>query len=506
MKRRAPIDRQHDSLLGRNALILLVLLFVLGAITLLSHLFMDDIYTLKTKLDLQGTADDINTLNLSDEHTNAVLSDLEAANNFYIEIYYPRDKLIYTTDANNSIFETTQEEDASQQLKPRMMRIMQQEQVDLNSYFELQQEYFTTAKYLVYGTILDSGASTVIYASIDIITSNARITDRIVFSVVVLLAILIFVLFSVQSFGVTIPLSKINRITKRLAQMDFDMVCPPFRMRELDELSGNVNRLSASLDMTMKTLKRRNAQLEQDIEKEKELLENRKQFIANASHELKTPIAIIQGYTEGLKYGIYDDNREACYDVILEEAQKMNKLVIRLMEVNRLNATAIAPVYVNDPLQKHISAFIQSLENIFVKNGISVTCDINPNYVAYTDKDLFERVLSNYVSNAISHCTGEKRIEITCDSVDDCYRIRVYNTGTPIAEEDLPNIWNSFYRADKAHSRSEGRFGLGLSIVASAQQSQGMLYGVENHARGVEFWFDVRKASPDDADGKAANA
>jgi len=71
--------------------------------------------------------------------------------------------------------------------------------------------------------------------------------------------------------------------------------------------------------------------------------------------------------------------------------------------------------------------------------------------------------------------------------------VSVFNTGKPIADNDLLQIWNSFYRADKAHSRAEGRFGLGLSIVSSAQEAQGMQYGVENRENGVAFWFDVRE-------------
>ncbi len=492
MNRKRNNDRQHASLLGRNFRIIMIFVILLSAITLLSYYYMDDIYLFKTKFDMQNVAEEIGTLNLKDDKTNAVLSDLEASNSFYFEIYNKNDQLIYTTDTNNSIFETTKQEDKSQTLKPRIMRIVDHKELDETSYFEMRQEYFATAKYVVFGTTFTSGISAEIYASIDIIAANAQTTFRIVLYIVLLLMFLILLLFSVQTFGFTIPISKINRITNRLAQMDFDMVCPPFRLREMDELSTNINRLSASLDMTLKTLKRRNAQLEQDIEKEKQLLESRKQFIANASHELKTPIAIIQGYAEGLKYGIYDNNREACYDVILDEAQKMNNLVLRLMEVSKLNATAADPVYTTFSLQEHIHSFLQSLETIFVKNAITVVQDIDPSFIASADTTLFDRVMSNYISNAVSHCDGKKEIRVTCKSIDGCYRISVFNTGTPIADEDLPNIWNSFYRADKAHSRSEGRFGLGLSIVVSSQETQKMQYGVLNHVDGVEFWFDVR--------------
>ncbi|MBR3552388.1 MAG: HAMP domain-containing histidine kinase [Clostridia bacterium] len=491
--------RQRESLIGRNFLIIMILILSLGAIALLSHVLMDDIFLLKAKHDMRDVADTISGMDITDPQTKARLSDLEASYNFYFEMYYPRDQLIYTTDANNSIFGEMQDDE--KKLQPRYMPILDREEVDDVSYFEMRREFYTTAKYIVYGTQFDSGVAIEIYASIDIISSNAHTTNRIVLYVVLFLSVLMLVLFSVQSFGVTIPINKINRITKRLAQMDFDTACPPFRLREIDELGTSINRLSASLDMTLKTLRRRNAQLEQDIENEKELLENRKQFIANASHELKTPIAIIQGYAEGLKYGIYDSNRDECYDVILEEAQKMNKLVIRLMEINRISSANVAPDYATFSLIRQIGTFVSQCRSIFAKNGITAFCNVDEAYTAVADPVLFERVLSNYVSNAVSHCAGKKEIRITCDEVDGCYRIRVFNTGKPIAEEDLPNIWTSFYRADKSHSRAEGRFGLGLPIVAASQEAQKMKYGVENRADGVEFWFDVRKSTGEaDAD------
>ena len=495
-RKRHHVLQTHESLLRRNFLIILILIFTLGAITLLSHFLMDDVFLLKAKHDMKAVAETISEMDIEDPQTKGKLSDLEASNNFYFEIYYPRDQLIYTTDANNSIFGDMQDDE--KKLQPRYMPILEREEVDDVSYFEMRREFYATAKYLVYGTQFDSGVALEIYASVGIISSNADTTNRIVLYVMIFLAVLILLLFSIQSFSVTIPINKINRITKRLAQMDFDTVCPPFRLQEIDELSSNINRLSASLDMTLKTLRRRNAQLEQDIENEKQLLESRKQFIANASHELKTPIAIIQGYAEGLKYGIYDNNRDECYDVILEEAQKMNKLVIRLMEINRINAASMTPDYAAFSLKTQVGTFVSQCRSIFAKNGIKATCTVDEAYIAIADPVLFERVLSNYVSNAVSHCAGKKEIRITCSAVDDCYRIHVFNTGTPIADEDLPNIWNSFYRADKSHSRAEGRFGLGLPIVAAAQDAQKMRYGVENHADGVEFWFDVRKGTESD--------
>ncbi len=487
---------RSEKLLVRNIFMILILVAAIGLLTLFAYLYLDDIYLMKEKMDLQTVAEDISQMELSDrEKLETALSDIEAKHNFYIELYYPRDQLIYTTNTNKSTFDPQPDEDEKQEtLKPRIMRILEHTDLDDVSYFETRQEYYASANYVVYGTLFPSGVAVELYAPLELLYDNAKTAFWLYFIAAVFLVLVILSVMIFHTVSFTIPVDKISRITKQIAQMDFGVACPPFRLRELDELSSNINFLSSSLDMTMQTLTNRNAQLERDIENEQKLRENRKQFIASASHELKTPIAIIQGYAEGLKFGIYDDNPGECYDVILEEAQKMNQLVIDMLEVDRLNSTKIEPHYVDFPLAERLKTFVEQMRNITVKNGITVRCEIDPTFIARCDETLFERVISNYFSNAISHCEGEKRIVVSCEAFDEHYRISVFNTGKPIADNDLLNIWNSFYRADKAHSRAEGRFGLGLSIVASAQEAQQMRYGVNNRENGVEFWFDVRKA------------
>lgn len=484
---------RKENLLLRNVLMILLLVSLIGLVVLLGYFYLDDIYLIKARMDLQAVADDISLMELNDKaRLETDLHDIEARYNFYIELYYPRDQLIYTTDTNSATFDPQPNE--TEVLKPRIMKILDHTDQDDVSYFETRQEYYANAKYIVFGTLFKSGVAVEIYASLEQINDNAQTAYWLFFVAAMFLIVLILFILIFHTVTFTIPVDKISQITKRIAHMDFGAVCPPFRLRELDELSTNINILSSSLDMTMQTLTKRNDQLERDIENEQKLRENRKQFIASASHELKTPIAIIQGYAEGLKFGIYDDNPGECYDVILEEAQKMNQLVIDMLEVDRLNSTKIEPHYVDFSLRDRLGTFVEQMRNITIKNGIRVTCDIDPAYIAHSDETLFERVFSNYFSNAISHCEGKKAIVVSCQEIDEHYRISVFNTGKPIADNDLMNIWNSFYRADKAHSRAEGRFGLGLSIVSSAQQAQQMLYGVINHDDGVEFWFDVRKA------------
>ena len=134
------------------------------------------------------------------------------------------------------------------------------------------------------------------------------------------------------------------------------------------------------------------------------------------------------------------------------------------------------------------------MKNVLGEKGILLEFSCPEECMVYTDTFLLDNVLDNYLSNAVTYCMGEeKRISITVVENESCYTVKVFNTGERIKEEDIKHLWESFYRADKTHSRADGKFGLGLSIVKTAQTILGRNYGVNNMSGGVEFWFDVCK-------------
>ncbi len=485
-------DFRHfqSSVRFRTLTSIISMIVIVALLTLAELFFLDDAYLFLEKMNLVKLSQEVAGLTQIDDDAKKALSDLESKNNIYIEIYHPRSTLIYTTETNDAVFDPAGSNKAQTEMKPRIMKILTHEETDEWSYFETRREYYTTASYIVYGTTLESDTSIVIYASIDTINANAKSAFWVFFLTEISLLAIVLTVLIIHFFTVSRPIDQISQVTKGIAQMDFNQVCPPYRITELNELSENINSLSAALDLNLRTLKRRNAQLEEDIENEKKGMEARKDFIASASHELKTPLAVIQGYAEGLKYGIYQGKEQACYDVILDEAQKMNSLVLELLETSRMNAGMWQPQYESMVLKDKVETTLEQMKTIFIKNGITATSSIDPSFVCYSDPNLFDRVFSNYISNAISHCSGKKEIRVTAQMTEGCYRVSVFNTGKQIEEEDLERIWTSFYRADKSRSRKEGRFGLGLSIVHSAQEQQGLKCGVLNHEDGVEFWFD----------------
>ncbi len=488
------MKRQKSNFIRRFSLVSIsgvLICFILFSV--IQFIFMDDIFALATRINMVETAGDIERIDYTDKEYKVLLSEYETENNIYIEIYSPRDRLIYTTQSNETVYNKTDNDKV--ELKPRVMRLLSQYQRKDGSYFEIRQEHYTTAQYIVYGTFFGDDMGLILYSSIDVIEENARVASWALFALSTFAVITFFLITFYYANLFAEPIRKITKTTKKIAGMNFDESCPSFKIKELDELSENINILSQSLNKALTDLKIENYQLEMDIATERKLDKTRKTFVANVSHELKTPISIIQGYAEGMKYGIGCDSTEEFCDIIIEEAEKMNNLVVKIMEYMQYGSGTYRLKYSDFCISELLNTYIQSRAIQIEEEGITVEADIDDSFTGTGDKELITNVFGNYFSNAISHIDYEKKITVTARDIGESYRISVFNTGKSIPGTDIENIWQSFYRADKSHSRKEGRFGLGLSIVATLQELHGEKYGVINGEKGVEFWFDIKKAN-----------
>ena len=354
--------------------------------------------------------------------------------------------------------------------------------------YERRKKIATKAEYLVYTDELSSNEKIHIFSSVAIIDSNVEVATNVFILICIFIALimLLFVYKYISRF--TKPLEEMNDVTKDMANLNFARKCKPYSKDEIGELGNNINVLSTTLDSTLHDLRQKNLQLEADID-------HRREFISNVSHELKTPIAIISGYAEGLSSGISDDPeviKEYC-EIINEESKKMNGLVVELLELSRFESIAETFNPSNYNLSEQINDVISHFSLLISDKGITVTNNVPENIYCYAQKDKIEIILKNYISNAISHCKNEMRIVLNLIDSDDRWLIKVFNSGDCIDESDLNRIWESFYRADKAHSRNENRFGLGLSIVKAIADNHGMNCSVHNESDGVTFDFEVSK-------------
>lgn len=488
-------NRDPSQLNTRYSLISVgTVLLCIAVFALIQFVFMEDIFLAYAKHNMAEAAKEIEEINFRKKGYGKIIADIEGNGNLYIEIYKPRDTLIYTTSSNQAIYNDNIGNVVDiKELKPRIMKILERLELSEDGYYELRQEYYATAKYLVYGYFFGEDMSVEIFYPLELIQSNAEIASQVLFYLCLMLMFLIITLSIRIGFLVFMPLKNMIENTKRMANMDFSAKCPPYKIHDLNELSASINTLSRSLSVAMDRLQNENRQLETDILQERRLEKSRRSFISNVSHELKTPIAIIKGYAEGMKLGIGCDSTEEFCDIIIEESDKMNNLIIRLMEYMKLNSGAYKLFSTEFNLCEVLSECAENLSSRIEEKEIQYIADINPDFMAYSDAIMVQNIFTNYLSNAISHADFDKIIRVTVTDVGTSYRVRVYNTGKPIPGTDIENIWQSFYRADKSHSREEGRFGLGLSFVATIQEMTGEKYGVENGDDGVTFWFDVKK-------------
>ena len=283
-----------------------------------------------------------------------------------------------------------------------------------------------------------------------------------------------------------------------MSQMNFNEKCKIDREDEIGNLASTLNFLSSNLDGALQDLKEKNKKLEEDIEKERNLEIMRKDFVDSVSHELKTPIGIIEGYAEGLKDGIVSgDNALEYLETIIDESKKMSILVTNMLEISRLESGVIKP---NLEIF-NINRLIKNLVNKFTieanENGLRITFDEKTDF-SYVKADRFkmEQVLTNLITNAIKYTPENNDIVVSISMKDSFYEISVINYGIQIDKNDIDKLFNKFYRIDKARSRNKNSTGLGLSIVKNILDIHNFNYSLNNIENAVEFKFLLPVENP----------
>lgn len=351
--------------------------------------------------------------------------------------------------------------------------------------------------YLVLWGNLQNGNLILMRTAVESIKESVDIANRFLAYVGIAAVIICTVIIYVVTRRITNPILQLADISQRMTNLDFDAKYQSRGKNEVDVLGEHMNQLSETLEKTISELKSANNELKKDIEKKTEIDEMRKEFISNVSHELKTPIALIQGYAEGLQECINDDeaSREFYCEVIMDEADKMNQLVKNLLTLNQLESGSDHVVFERFDLLEVIQGVINATAILREQNGITLNLKgEGPEYV-WADEFKTEQVLTNYISNAIHYAAGEKRIQISVVQKEEVVRVEVFNTGNHIPETELEHIWDKFYKVDKARTREYGGNGIGLSIVKAIMESFHRECGVYNAEGGVTFWFELDSRS-----------
>jgi hypothetical protein len=342
------------------------------------------------------------------------------------------------------------------------------------------------------GYASDNQTMIIMSSSIESLKESIALSNGFMFYIVSLAVLLALISCFYVSLMITRPIKTLAKLSEQMGNFDFEAKYTGTSKDEIGILGCNMNLMSDSLKKAFDELKLANEKLQEDIKKKEEIDNMRKDFIANVSHELKTPISLIQGYAEGLNEGLCEDEESRKYytEVIIDEANKMNIIVKQLLTLSALESG-------NQKLD--ISSFDMSelIAGVIETTGI-LLADKNANIKFEAKKILVkgdefkvEEVLTNYISNAIHHVKENGNIEIKLIEKDKKIRISVFNEGKCIPDEDLTGIWEKFYKVDKAHSRSYGGSGIGLSIVKAIVEAHDNSCGVRNLENGVEFWFEL---------------
>lgn len=302
------------------------------------------------------------------------------------------------------------------------------------------------------------------------------------------------ILMTIVSNKFTKPILKLSKIANNMANLNFEETYNEIREDEVGLLGDSMNKLSNNLQETILNLEKANEQLEKDLKEKEKIDEMRKSFVSDISHELKTPIALIQGYAEGLKYSIADnESRDFYCQTIIEESEKMNDLVKKITSLSQIEYGYTKVELEQFDIKEIVENKLHTMQLLLEQNEIKLNTHLYSQIVEM-DRSLLDEILNNYLSNAINHINKNKILNISFENYSkDKIKISIFNTGENIPENELENLWIKFYKVDKARTREYGGSGIGLSIVKAILDNVNQEYGVLNKENGVEFWFTLKK-------------
>ncbi|MBQ7430336.1 MAG: two-component sensor histidine kinase [Butyrivibrio sp.] len=489
----------HSIRVQFSIIFLAILLAVLVVVILINTTFLDDYYVHSKKEAIKTAYSTINIAanngNLSSQDFDIELQKVCEKYNIELIVLDADSQTIKTTASDvqfltKLLWENMLSENGTSLTKDKKIL----EQTDEYT-LQTETDVRTGTGYMEIWGVLGNGNLIMMRTALESIAESVTISNNFVSYVGFMIAVLILLTVFFITKKITDPITDLSAISDEMKALNFEAKYKPRKFtNELDRLGENINELSSTLEKTITELKNANYELQQDIDKKNELDEMRRDFISNVSHELKTPIALIQGYAEGLSEGINDDDAESrqfyC-EVIMDEAAKMNNMVKKLLTLNQLEFGKSDMTMERFNIVDMVKNYMKSAEILARQKNVTVRMEEYPDIYVWADEFKTEEILQNYYSNAINHVGGDMIIEIKLQLIENHVRISVFNTGTPIPEDSIKHIWEKFYKVDKARTREYGGSGVGLSIVKAILDSMHQQYGVINYDNGVEFWFEL---------------
>ncbi len=488
-----PHKGRHSVLWKITAMMALCILLLLVFNWLLNTFVLQSFYTRQKTDGLEDAYAKANQMIGGDEAAfRQTMDDLAQNSNIFALIWNAR-RMVYDFQNRTSGFVQVPVFDTA----PGTFQIVEDEKS-----LVFPEDYLQSRSIKLYGR-LQSGEYILIQTPLAAIEESIAISNRfLVFTGAVTLVISLLIV-SLAARRFTRPIRRLSHLAQNVARLDFSERYDGRGRDELADLGNSLNVMSDTLESAIRDLREANSRLSRDVEEKTRQNEARRAFISNVSHELKTPIALIQTYAEGLREDIAAGagNRAYYCEVIEDESQKMSQMIKKMTLLMQLEDGS-------SQLEPESFDVCELLRNLMQKNAIlfaekhaQVILPADRPVPVRADAFLIENVLTNYLSNALHHVRDGGGISGTIRRAgDDRVRISIYNDGDLIPPDDLARIWESFYKVDKARTRAYGGTGIGLSVVAAIMRAHGMPYGVFNRRdgekTGVEFYIELEQAAP----------
>ena len=304
--------------------------------------------------------------------------------------------------------------------------------------------------------------------------------------IAVLLSVVVSIIISKK---ISKPVLEISVVAEKISNLEFEKRIEIARDDEVGDLAKAINKMSDSLRITIEDLKISNERLKLEIQKEKEIDKMRREFISNVNHELKTPIALIKGFTEGLKDNIASpEDRDYYLDVIDDECNNMDVLVKRLLLLSKYESEfEIEKSEFN--IQSLLDELLKRYRVDYEKKNIKVEVNVSEDFLLIADYKELKIAIDNLFRNAISHTEENKYIDIECKKEADKMIVTMKNSYKEMSQEEIEKLWIPFNKEDKARTRKFGGTGLGLSIVGAILKKHNFTYGASYENGEIKFYF-----------------
>ncbi len=285
------------------------------------------------------------------------------------------------------------------------------------------------------------------------------------------------------------PIRKIQQVSRQMAALDFSARADESsNVSELRDLAGSVNQMGGQLSGTIEKLRHANSLLQEDVERQKRLEQMRREFVAAASHEMKTPLCLLQMYAENLKNNVSGIDKDYYCDTIVDEVGRLSDLVGGMLELsaieNGLAAMDLTPLDLGALCGGILDRMAPVLHRFRLTRAIAPGCTVRG------DAKFLGMAVENFLSNAAAHTPEGGKITVAVGAEGGWIRLSVSNQGPHIPPDLLERIWDSFYKVDEARVRTDGTHaGLGLAIVRNLVTRLGGSCRAENTAEGMTFAF-----------------